>query len=198
MSQYLKDLHVAFNNVHKNYLNDDVIHSLRKNGVSTQKIERVFHAELYHQWRKIMDDDIAKTDGSEKIYSDYVLHSQIGKNLGGNVKFPDLVLHGGQIGQYRNTKNEIFAEIKIEDFDSSDFLKIIQALLIPEFKYNYGVYILSLSDFGNIKKCVNGIVQDKTRYPHIHRILQDKKQLFERFFFITYADGLFDIQKCFK
>jgi len=56
MNKYLKDLKKAYRSVPNTYLNQDVIHSLI-NLAKIQDIERVFLAELYHQWRVLMESN---------------------------------------------------------------------------------------------------------------------------------------------
>lgn len=97
MHKFIFDLEEAFYNVSPRYTNNRVLHSVRVEE-NTQGIERPFMSELYHQWRVIMEKN-------PFLYSRLILHSNIGKAVGGdNIEFPDLVLHGGQIGVNRQHK----------------------------------------------------------------------------------------------
>ena len=174
MYKYIFDLEEAFRNVSSRYTSNRVHHSLRVDE-NTQGIERPFMSELYHQWRVIMEKNPSR-------YSKLILHSNIGKVVNGNnVEFPDLVLHGGQIGENRRL-NEVVVEIKMNNYSSIDVSKLFNALR-GNLNYNKAVYILYNKTFEEIYEL----------YRHHINDFNGNELLFRKFFFITKKDGLFSL-----
>lgn len=174
MKIFLDDLQEAYSLVPEVYFNDEVQQTHRKNFSSVQGIERSFMSELYHQWRKIMESKLDR-------YTNLILQTTIGKIIEpekNTVEFPDMVLHGGQTGDHRNA-NEVFIEIKIENYDPQDVKKIFEAL--EYLNYNFGVYIINESTYDEIQKSVkNNTVNFK-----------GKERFYRRFYFLNRIDGLF-------
>jgi hypothetical protein len=175
---YLSDLSKAYRAINRTYLKRQVIHSLLRNvDVKPQEIERVFLAELYHQWRTIMDNN--KTS-----YQTLVLHSEIGKMVTyGTVQHPDLALHGGQIGAYRRTHNKVFVELKMKDIDDEDIIKCFNAM--SNLNYCYGVYILHYQT----KISILCYLLSNTH------LFSGKTQYYSRFYFLTSVDGLISLRE---
>ena len=170
----MKDLKKAYRSVPNTYLNQDVIHSLI-NLAKIQDIERVFLAELYHQWRVLMESN-------PKKYRNLVLHSEIGKMLSRNkVQFPDLALHGGQIGGWRLTKNKVYVELKMNEFAKDDIIKCFNAL--SNHNYKISVCIIHQRDNSFIRK----------RVIDNSGIISNYSNLFDEFYFLTHADLLINL-----
>jgi hypothetical protein len=172
MSQYIFDVINAFDNIPIEYFNVDV-HHIAEYYSKKQKIERVFMSELYHQWRKIMEN-------KPLVYSGLILHTEIGKIITKNVEFPDISLHGGQFGKNR-MRNELMIELKMDDYDSNDFTKLRSALGNP-LQYKSVLYLIVNSNKETIK---NKIRQESDRY--INYAL-------EKFYFFTKKDRLFQLK----
>ena len=70
-----------------------------------EQLERIFAYELYHQW------SILQEDYNRRVPEDYkrIINGEIGKQLLGVNKYPDMVLHKGH-GDIHN--QEIVIEIK--------------------------------------------------------------------------------------
>jgi len=174
MNKYLEDLKKAYSSVPNTYLNQDVIHSLI-DIAKIQDIERVFLAELYHQWRVLMESNPTK-------YKNLVLHSEIGKMLTQKkVQFPDLALHGGQIGEWRVTKNEVYVELKMKKFAKYDIIKCFNAL--SNHNYNISVCIIHQRDNSFIRK----------RVINNSGTISNYSNLFDKFYFLTHADSLINL-----
>jgi len=173
--EYIADLFAAYGNIPIKYSNKSVIHSQRQVEPTTQQIERVFSAELYHQLRKIMDI-------KENRYIDLILHTEIGKLINNNtVQHPDMVLHGGQIGPNRENNNKIFLELKMDEFDNADFEKIYYAL--ENLNYKYGVYIIHNMGINEIRSVFDRI---RNGYPNLNNYLS-------RIYFMNAKNGVFNL-----
>ena len=137
MNEYLDDALTAFRSVPEDYFNTTVLHTSDPNDQEEieQSIERVFTSEFYHHWRVIMDDNSNR-------YENLILHTEIGKRLGDGARssFPDLALHGGQVGRNRND-NKVLVEIKMDHFDNSDLHKLIGG--IEYLNYERSLYIIT-------------------------------------------------------
>ena len=142
MSDYffLIDLSSAYSNIHLDYFNKQVVHYFNGETPTTQDIERVVLAELYHQWRYIM---VQKAER----YNNLILHSEIGKRMSeSGIQHPDLVLHGGQSGDNR-TVNKILVELKMDVLTKEDIKKCLYAISEP-YDYSYAICIVhNLPDF---------------------------------------------------
>jgi hypothetical protein len=181
MTPYVNDLFAAYQNIPATYFNDRVIHSHGDQNIDHQKIERVINAELYHQWRILIDNEHLPNFVGDRKYTDLILHSEIGKrlspvDLNNRSKHPDLVLHGGQDGaNCRPPYNKVFVELKIDNYEKKDITKGFLALNDP-FRYESWVYIihnLSLED-------ISAIPANSTRW----RTIRD------RMCFINRANGI--------
>lgn len=178
LEEFIADLYSAYGNVPLRYLSKGVIHSLRGNRLTTQEIERVFMAELYHQWRKIMEL-------KPMLYSNLILHSEIGKVIHSNRnQKPDLVLHGGQVGPNRMTQNKLLVELKMSSFDIDDFNKIYYSIV--NLNYSGSVYIIHNMRKNNFKDSLNNVI---TKYPEI------SSNYFSRIYFINSNDGVFNLNE---
>lgn len=154
MTPYVDDLFTAYKKIPQLYFNTAVIHSRGDDYIHHQKIERVVNAELYHQWRKIMDREFSPTYTGTKKYQNLILHSEIGKLLSDteSSKHPDLVLHGGQVGQFRGAPyNKVFVELKMDGYEENDINKGFLALCEP-FHYEAWVYIIHNASLAAIRQ----------------------------------------------
>lgn len=177
MYKFLFDLEEAFYNVPIDYTNNRVARATVQvvNENHIQRIERPFMTELYHQWRLIMINNPSR-------YNGLILHATIGKLIDGdNVEFPDLALHGGQVGPNRN-RNEVMVEIKMENYDANDMRKLFNAVS-GKLSYKKGVYIVFNKTFDQIKISVNNDFAN----------IQNFEASFRKIFFLTKKDGLFNL-----
>lgn len=176
MNKYLFDLGEAFFLVSDDYSNNKVARAtttgLNVNENHIQQVERPFMTELYHQWRMIM------TENSER-YSGLILHATIGKLINGdNVEFPDLALHGGQVGATRD-RNEVMVEIKMNNYDPNDMRKLFNSIS-GRLSYNKGVYII-----------FNNKIEDiKVSLENERNVIELHKNHFSKLYFLTKRDGL--------
>lgn len=139
MNIYLQHLQYSYSSIDKKYFEDKVLHDNISEPIP-QAIERVVQAELYHQWRSIIDTFENQKEASP--YHGLILHSEIGKQLSvdGEKQHPDLVLHGGQTGPNRLI-NKVLVELKMNLFSVNDVEKIEYAIN-SYLKYEYCVYII--------------------------------------------------------
>jgi hypothetical protein len=171
MRDYLNDLKEAFHKVPTTYLKDTVEH-LGEPVKNTQGIERPFMAELYHQWRIIIEDNPNR-------YRNLNIHAELGKRLLANqfIEYPDIVLHGGQTGEYRN-QNKLFLEIKMTTFCSNDLRKILVAT--SNLQYQVGVYAIVNASIETLK---SGLRDN-------NKLCLEFKNTIHKLFFLTKSDGI--------
>lgn len=171
-NDYLQDFLLAFNAVHEDYYS-----------YYNQEMERPFAAELYHQWRMIIDKKRQQYDG-------LVLHSNIGKILADtdneftSVEFPDIVLHGNS---YNRERNELIVEIKMRSYSDKDVRKLFDSIHWPNEAFVNCVYIL----YHKSKKQV-------TEYINKESLFQDFRGVMDNFYFLTKADGLFSFSSIYN
>lgn len=175
MNEYLLDLVHAFNNIPLFYRSRET--QLQPSYyIYDQGIERTFMCELYHRWKVIMYKKLANC---QNLY----LQATIGKRIigEGTVWFPDLVLHTGQAGNPLEG-NKVFIEIKMENYDSEDVMKIFSGLHFLH--YEVGVYIVANSNNAKMYDFVFNNYQTDFQQWNNH---------FDRFYFLTFEDGLISL-----
>lgn len=196
MTNYIKDLIKAYKNIPIQYL-DNAIESTYRGTYTRQEIERVISAELYHQWRCIMCNNKTK-------YSGLILHFQIGKLLsrGGNVEFPDFVLHGGQTGPNKD-RNVLFLEIKMKTVSPDDIRKGLNAIY-PKSSGNRGlgyeqcVYFIPELSIEEIKKEIDSIKNKGRSGVKFAQVLKSSSLHHDNFFIVGNTFKPISLEKLLK
>ena len=194
MEQCLRDLLKAVSYVHPKYYKTSSMHFMPKEGaliledqeeyninrakIVMQACENSFTAELYHQYRNIIDDQLNYTwlkrrassrdyyfnnIWNESYYNNLYLNFDINKMFhytDPDSRFcrPDLVLHGGQDNM---SIQKMIIEVKASVFGVSrsalqNDLKKLQKGIGDGLKFEYGVFINVNSSFNNIKDQIAG------------------------------------------
>ncbi len=135
-----------------------------------EQLERVFAYELYHQWSLIQmqyNDVLLKQGRKDELR---YINGEVGKELEGIRKYPDMVLHGGQ-GDY--VHQEIAVEIKRKaNINSENVIKDLEKLsdMITEGKlafnakpFKWGVFILTCGDVSDMKHILDSNTLDAIR-----------------------------------
>ena len=154
---YLSSLVYAICNVDLKYIlwNDDDICCKNK-----EHVERVFAYELYHQWSIQCKEE-----------PNFVINAEIPKSIysidNKEIKFPDLVLHGGQ-NDLNN--NYVIVEIKRSSNSYSDnYVKDIKKLQIFSKQYEAEIY-QEKKEVKGFKHCVF-IIEGKNAHNEFGKIL---------------------------
>jgi len=133
-----------------------------------EQLERVFAYELYHQWSLIQKqyNDFCMAQGKKEELR--YINGEVGKKLEGILKYPDLVLHGGQKD---NTHQEIAVEIKrkanitpknvIEDLEKLSDMITNGKLAYGANPFNWGVFILTCGQVNDIKNKLESYTGEK-------------------------------------
>jgi hypothetical protein len=147
-----KFLLAGLNNVQNRYLR----HQYNRATIEYQRIEGVFSHELYHQLRKIQEDNFHEVINCDNnFFRNIVLHMTLPKqrysvpnnqcvyNLNTYRTIPDVVLHQGQ-----NNKNKqmLVGEIKMKGVNFSLILTDLQKLIyykVSGLKFENAVFIYS-------------------------------------------------------
>jgi hypothetical protein len=138
MEKHLNDILLAVKSVNKEkYI--DIIGTHGDNTEYEQIAENSFTAELYHQFRIIMD-----SPGSERYYRDLILNFDINKER--HSRRPDLVLHRAQSNM---DDQRMYIEVKTNPHAglSDDLEKLFYATHPGLLKYQSGVMIVGKKDY---------------------------------------------------
>lgn len=141
---FVNDLYKAFDEIDVKYYYTESFGN--QNQRRTQYPEQSFSAELYHQFRIIMEKEDRRND-----YNELILHHDILKASRGMK--PDLVLHGGQ---NTNHAQRLFVEIKINPSSSltKDIGKIIESLEPMGLSFENSVLIVINKSLASTKEAI--------------------------------------------
>ncbi|MBR3521905.1 MAG: hypothetical protein IKN75_05180 [Prevotella sp.] len=146
------------------------------------QLERVFAYELYHQWSLILEVFNAEKQKDDRR----IINGEIGKQLLGVKKYPDMVLHKGH-GDIRH--QEIVVEIKRknaikDDNVAQDIIKLSNFMTegflgCSASPYSEGVFILTNGNEDDIKKQLKMIDKKEHLNPNIYCIFCNGEEKLE-------------------
>lgn len=178
--EYLKMLFKAIIEVDKQYYYTE--NPQNASNEIIEQLERIFAYELYHQW------SILQEDYNRRVPEDYkrIINGEIGKQLLGVNKYPDMVLHKGH-GDIHN--QEIVIEIKrkagLKDDNAIQDLIKLSNFMTKGFlgcsasPYKVGVFILTNGNEEDISSQLLNITNKKYLNNNIYCIFckGDEKSL---------------------
>jgi hypothetical protein len=210
MSKYLNYLIEAFQQVDQKYYSwrsiKDFNGKCENQQINSQRLERVFAFELYHQYRKQMEfnsndfSDLLLNAEPFKSYVYEILANEnyflINSSTPQHSIIPDLVLHKSQdtVG-IENQKLTIEIKAQIEPDVKKDINKLL--LMADKFDFEYGVFITINSKLeyitNKIKESfdINGFNKDVRKYAELFEriIILNRKSTHE----IIFKETLFNL-----
>ena len=180
-AEYLEDIKLALKNVESNYFNW-YMHKPATDGTISEEIvinheERVFAYELYHQIRKIMEEDpipdrykkvylngeaIKDDKFFTDLYEGLSIYYKSFKDDKNNKRIPDLVLHKDQ-GSINKEGQIYLAEIKMGDNKKAlADLEKLTALKKSNLAFEFYIFIYVGKDINEFKEELKQI--DTSKY----------------------------------
>lgn len=172
MNAYYNDLTSAVGEIREEFYFTRVLHRIAsvnseiaiEDQEKIQQTENQFSAELYHQWRNLIEGGRTRGD-----YTDLMIGFDLTKKNGipnfieedGRFR-PDLVLHKSQL-EHDQLSQKLIIEVKTNPYPEvrNDVLKLVSGVLFNHFEL--GVFISVNSDIESVKKKVraakNTVVQ---------------------------------------